>query len=54
MPVLFIILIVLAIIFFGLGIFVTALKWLLYIAIILLLVGVIGWIIRSIRGRSNS
>ena len=51
MPILFIILIVLAIIFFGFGIAVTAVKWLIYIAIILFLIGVIGWILRGIRGR---
>ena len=48
---LFIILIVVAIILGIFGFAITAVKWLIYIAIILLLIGVIGWIIRSIRGR---
>jgi len=52
MPVLFIILIVLALIFFGFGIAIEAVKWLIYIAIILLLVGVIGFILRAIRNRA--
>jgi hypothetical protein len=51
MVALFIILIVAAIILGVFGIAVTAVKWLIYIAIILLLIGVIGWIINSIRGR---
>ncbi|CAN5134324.1 hypothetical protein BH09ACT1_BH09ACT1_05320 [soil metagenome] len=51
MPILFIILIVLAVVFFGFGIAITAVKWLIYIAIILFLIGVIGWIVRSIAGR---
>jgi hypothetical protein len=49
MPILFIILIILAIILFGFGIAVSAVKWLIIIAIILFLIGVIGWILRSIR-----
>jgi hypothetical protein len=52
MVALFIILIVLALILGGFGLAVGALKFLLYIAIILLIVGVIGWIIRGIRGRA--
>jgi len=52
MPVLFIVLIVLALIFFGFGIAIEAVKWLIYIAIILLLVGVIGFILRAIRNRA--
>jgi hypothetical protein len=53
MVALFIILIIAAIILGAFGIAITAVKWLLYIAIILLIIGVIGWILRSIRGRRN-
>jgi hypothetical protein len=49
MPILFIILIVLAVVFFGLGFIV---KWLFILAVIFLIVGVIGFILRSIRGRA--
>ncbi|MET0991662.1 MAG: hypothetical protein ABWX66_04645 [Lacisediminihabitans sp.] len=52
MPALFIVLIILALIFFGFGIAIEAVKWLIYIAIILLLVGVIGFIVRAIRNRA--
>lgn len=52
MVALFVILIVVALVLGGLGIAVAALKFLLYIAIILLLVGVIGWILRYLRSRA--
>jgi hypothetical protein len=52
MPVLFIILIIAAIVIFGFGIFVTALKFLIIVGIILFVIGVIGWILRSVRNRT--
>jgi hypothetical protein len=52
MPILFIILIIVALIVFGFGIAIQALKWLIIIAVILFLIGVIGWILRSIRNRA--
>ncbi|BDZ50932.1 hypothetical protein GCM10025867_31730 [Frondihabitans sucicola] len=52
MPVLFIILIIAAIVIFGFGIFVAALKFLIIVGIILFIIGVIGWILRSVRNRT--
>jgi hypothetical protein len=51
MVALFIVLIILAIILGAFGLAITAVKWLLYIAIILLIIAVIGWLLRAIRGR---
>jgi hypothetical protein len=51
MPILIIVLIVLGLIFFGLGFAVTALKWLIYLAIILVVVAVIAWLWRTISRR---
>lgn len=52
MPVLFIILIIAAIVIFGFGIFVAALKFLIFVGIVLFVIGVIGWIVRSVRSRA--
>ncbi|WP_344793533.1 hypothetical protein [Frondihabitans peucedani] len=51
MPVLFIVLIIAAIVIFGFGIFVAALKFLIVIGIILFVLAVIGWIVRNVRSR---
>jgi hypothetical protein len=50
MPILLIILIVLGLAFLFGGIFIAALKVLLFIGIILLIIGIIGWIWRSVTG----
>ncbi|MFZ7088473.1 hypothetical protein [Curtobacterium sp. RRHDQ10] len=51
MPALLIIAIVIGVIFLFVGGFVAALKFLLWIGIVLVLLSVIGWLLRSIRGR---
>ena len=48
---LFILLIVIAVILLFIGGFVEAVKFLLWIGIILLIIGVIGWLFRYISGR---
>ncbi|WP_169795852.1 hypothetical protein [Curtobacterium ammoniigenes] len=51
MPVLFIILLILGLAFLFGGIFVAALKFMIAVGIILLIIGIIGWIWRSFTGR---
>lgn len=48
------ILIILAVIFFGFGIFVGALKFLLWVALILAVLAVISWLFRVIRGNTRT
>jgi hypothetical protein len=52
MPALLIIAIIVGLVLLFSGIFVAALKFLLWVGIVLLLLGVIGWLLRSIRGRA--
>ncbi|WIA98910.1 hypothetical protein [Curtobacterium sp. MCBA15_012] len=52
MPALLIIAIVVGLVLLFSGIFVGALKFLLWIGIVLILLSVIGWLLRSIRGRA--
>lgn len=54
MNALLIVLIVLAVVFFGLGIFVQALKWLLILAAILAVVALITWLWRYIKGNRKT
>lgn len=54
MNALLIVLIVLAVIFFGLGIFVQALKWLLVLAAILAVIALITWLWRYIQGKRGT
>jgi hypothetical protein len=51
MAALFIIFIVLGAIAFIFGIAIEALKWLIYVAIVLALIGIIGWIIRGVTNK---
>jgi hypothetical protein len=51
MPVLLIIAIILGVIFLFSGLFVAAVKFLLWIGIVLLILGIIGWLLRTISGR---
>jgi vacuolar-type H+-ATPase subunit I/STV1 len=51
MPALLIIAIVLGVIFLFTGLFVTALKVLLWIGIVLVILAIIGWLLRTITGR---
>ncbi|MGN7189886.1 MULTISPECIES: hypothetical protein [unclassified Curtobacterium] len=52
MPALLIIAIIVGLVLLFSGIFVGALKFLLWIGIVLILLSVIGWLLRSIRGRA--
>ncbi|GAA3337532.1 hypothetical protein GCM10017714_04990 [Curtobacterium pusillum] len=52
MPALLIIAIIVGLVLLFSGIFVGALKFLLWIGIVLILLAVIGWLLRSIRGRA--
>lgn len=52
MPALLIIAIIVGLVLLFSGIFVGALKFLLWVGIVLILLAVIGWLIRSIRGRA--
>jgi hypothetical protein len=52
MPVFFIVLIIAAVVIFGFGIFVAALKFLIAVGLILLALAVVGWIVRSMRNRA--
>lgn len=51
MPLLFIILIIVGIVVFGFGIFVAALKFLIFIGIIIVIIAAVSWIVRSVRSR---
>jgi Na+/H+ antiporter NhaC len=53
MNALLIVLIVLAIIFFGFGLLVEAVKWMLWIALALALVALISWLWRYITGKKT-
>ncbi|GGK86480.1 membrane-bound ClpP family serine protease [Curtobacterium luteum] len=52
MPALLIIAIIVGLVLLFSGIFVAALKFLLFIGIALILLAIIGWLLRSIRGRA--
>ncbi|WIE63703.1 MULTISPECIES: hypothetical protein [unclassified Curtobacterium] len=52
MPALLIIAIIVGLVLLFSGIFVSALKFLLFIGIALILLSIIGWLLRSIRGRA--
>ncbi|WP_144765551.1 DUF4175 domain-containing protein [Curtobacterium sp. 9128] len=52
MPALLIIAIVIGLVLLFSGIFVGALKFLLWIGIVLIILAIIGWLLRSIRGRA--
>lgn len=52
MPALLIIAIIVGLVLLFSGIFVGALKFLLWVGIVLILLSVIGWLLRSIRGRA--
>ncbi len=51
MPVLFIVLIIFGIVVFGLSFLGAALKFLLFIGLIIVAIGIIGWIWRAVTGR---
>lgn len=51
MPALLIVAIIVGVILFGFGIFVAALKFLLFIGLIIVVLAIIGWIVRSVRSR---
>ncbi|MBF4628727.1 hypothetical protein N8D74_17280 [Curtobacterium flaccumfaciens] len=52
MPALLIIAIIVGLVLLFSGIFVGALKFLLWVGIVLILLAVIGWLLRTIRGRA--
>ena len=52
MPALLIIAIIVGLVLLFSGIFVSALKFLLWVGIVILILAVIGWLLRSIRGRA--
>jgi hypothetical protein len=52
MPALLIIAIIVGLVLLFSGIFVAALKFLLWVGIVLILLAVIGWLLRTIRGRA--
>lgn len=52
MPALLIIALIVGLVLLFSGIFVSALKFLLWVGIVLLILAVIGWLLRSIRGRA--
>ena len=54
MNILLIILAVIAIVLLFVGGFVAAVKWLLWIGIILLVIAIIAWLLRTITGRRNT
>ncbi|MDM7886630.1 MULTISPECIES: hypothetical protein [Curtobacterium] len=51
MPALLVIAIIVGLVLLFSGIFVAALKFLLFIGIVLILLAVVGWIVRSVRSR---
>lgn len=54
MPALFILIIVVGIVLLLLGLFVEAVKFLLWLGIVIVVVGIIAWLLRSITGRNRS
>ncbi|MCS5513729.1 hypothetical protein NY537_13375 [Curtobacterium flaccumfaciens pv. betae] len=52
MPALLIIAIIVGLVLLFSGIFIGALKFLLWVGIVLILLAVIGWLLRTIRGRA--
>lgn len=52
MPALLIIAIIVGLVLLFSGIFVGALKILLWVGLVLILLGIIGWLLRTIRGRA--
>ncbi|MBT1624304.1 hypothetical protein KK101_16535 [Curtobacterium flaccumfaciens pv. oortii] len=52
MPALLIIAIIVGLVLLFSGIFVGALKFLLWVGIVLIILAVIGWLLRGIRGRA--
>ena len=53
MPALLIVLLIVGVVLLVFGIAVQAVKWLIIIAVILILLAIIGWLLRTIRGRSS-
>ncbi|MEO9104572.1 MAG: hypothetical protein ABI238_06430 [Terrimesophilobacter sp.] len=51
---LLVVIVVIAIVLLFIGGFVQAVQWLLWIGIILLIIAVISWLMRSLSGRRNS
>lgn len=51
MPALLIIALIVGVVLFGFGIFVAALKVLLFIGLIIVVLAIIGWIVRAVRSR---
>ncbi|ROQ41206.1 hypothetical protein EDF46_0582 [Frondihabitans sp. PhB188] len=51
MPALFIVIIIVGIIVFGLSFLGAALKFLLFVGLIIVAIGIIGWIVRALTGR---
>lgn len=51
MPVLFIVIIVVGVVVFGLSFLGAALKFLLFVGLIIVAIGIIGWIARAVTGR---
>lgn len=51
MPALLIIAIIVGLVLLFSGIFVAALKFLLFIGLILIVLAIVGWIVRSVRSR---
>ena len=54
MPALFILIIVVGIVLLLLGLFVEAVKFLLWLGIVIVVVGIIAWLLRSIPGRNRA
>ena len=54
MPALFILIIVVGIVLLLLGLFVEAVKFLLWLGIVIVVVGIIAWLLRSITGRNRA
>ncbi|MET2011100.1 hypothetical protein ABXJ56_06070 [Microbacterium chocolatum] len=54
MPALFILIIVVGIVLLLLGLFVEAVKFLLWLGIVIVVIGVIAWLLRSITGRNRA
>jgi hypothetical protein len=52
MPALLIIAIIVGVVLFGFGIFVAALKFLLFIGVVIVVLAVIGWVVRGARNRT--
>lgn len=54
MPALFILIIVVGIVLLLLGLFVEAVKFLLWLGIVIVVIGIIAWLLRSITGRNRA